>query len=80
LIVEVADSSLTYDRDVKGPLYAQNGIPEYWVVDLNSDSVLVYRGPRPDGTWATAETRRRGDTLTVAALPGVSVAVADILP
>jgi Uma2 family endonuclease len=80
LLIEVADSSFETDRDTKGLLYAQNGIPEYWVVDLNGDSVLVYRGPRPDGTWAAAETRRRGDTLTVAALPGVAVAVADILP
>jgi Uma2 family endonuclease len=80
LLIEVADTSLADDRDIQGPLYARNGIPEYWVVDLNTDTVLVYRGPRPDGTWAASETRRRGDTLAVAALPGVAVAVADILP
>jgi Uma2 family endonuclease len=80
LIIEVADSTPDRDRDVKGPLYANNGIPEYWIVDLNTDTVLVYRGPQPDGTWAITETRRRGDTLTITALPGVAVAVADILP
>jgi Uma2 family endonuclease len=80
LIIEVADSTLIQDRDVKAPLYASNGIPEYWIVDLNSATVFVYRGPQPDGTWAVSETHRRGDTLTVAALPGVAVAVADILP
>lgn len=80
LVVEVADSSFPSDRDVKGPLYAENAIPEYWIVDLNSDTVLVYRKPRPDGTWADKSTHGRGDTLAVAALPGVSVAVADLLP
>jgi hypothetical protein len=80
LLVEVADTSLDYDRNVKGPLYARNGIPEYWIIDLNSDTVLVHRGPRPDGTWATTDARRRGDTLDLAALPGVSVPVADVLP
>jgi hypothetical protein len=80
LIVEVADTTLDYDRDVKGPTYARNGIPEYWIVDLNSNTILVHRDPRPDGTWADVATRRRGDTLEVAALPGVTIAVADILP
>ena len=80
VLIEVADSSLTDDRDIQGPLYARNGIPEFWIVDLNTDTVLVYRNPQPDGTWAVSETHGRGDTLTVAALPGVAVAVADILP
>jgi Uma2 family endonuclease len=80
LVVEVADTSLNDDRDVKGPLYAQNGVPEYWVVDLNSDTVLVHRGPQPDGTWGDVTAQGRGDTLAVAALTGVAVAVADLLP
>jgi Uma2 family endonuclease len=80
LVIEVADTSLERDRDEKGPIYAENGIPEYWIVDLNSDTVLVHRGPRPDGAWGQVTTHSRGDTLTVAALPGVAVAVADLLP
>jgi Uma2 family endonuclease len=80
LIVEVADSSFDHDRDVKGPLYARNGIVEYWIINLNDDTVHVHRGPRPDGTYASVEQHTRGATLTVAALPGVAVAVADILP
>lgn len=80
LIVEVADTTLAYDRNIKGPLYARNVIPEYWIIDLNSDTVLVHRNPQPDGTWATVTTHGRGDMLTVAALPTVTVAVADILP
>jgi Uma2 family endonuclease len=80
LIIEVADTSLNYDRDVKGPLYASSGIPEYWLIDLNSDAVTVYRNPRPDGTWGDVTAHARGETLTVAALPGLAVAVADLLP
>jgi Uma2 family endonuclease len=79
LVVEVADDSVEFQRDVKGSLYASNGICEYWVVDLTTDTVHVHRNPRPDGTWADVTTQHRGDTLTIAALPGVSVAVADIL-
>ena len=79
-LIEVADSSLDRDRDEKAPLYAENGIPEYWIIDLDSDTVLVHRNPRPDGAWADVTTRRRGDGLDVAALPGVTIAVADVLP
>ena len=43
LVVEVADSSVTYDRTVKLPLYARFGIPEYWVVDLRARVLDVFR-------------------------------------
>src|SRR5262249_8994808 len=52
LVVEVADSSIEIDREVKRPLYAENGIIEYWIVDLNSSAVEVHRQPRPDGTYS----------------------------
>ena len=45
LIVEVADTSLEYDRETKSPLYARAGIPELWIVDLDAESVEVFRGP-----------------------------------
>jgi Uma2 family endonuclease len=80
LVIEVADDSLAFQRDVKGRLYAVNGVREYWIIDLDADTVLVHRDPRPDGTWATVSTHGRGDTLTVAALPTVTVGVSDILP
>src|SRR5205823_11252686 len=79
-LMEVADSSLDKDCNEKAALYAENAIPEYWVIDLNSDTVIVHRGPHPDGTWASVTAQGRGDTLPVAALPGVSVAVAELLP
>jgi Uma2 family endonuclease len=80
LVIEVGDTTFEWDRDEKAPLYAENAIPEYWIIDLNTDTVLVYRNPQPDGSWATVTTHGRGDVLTVAALPTVTVAVADILP
>lgn len=46
LIVEVADASLRYDREVKLPLYARFGIPEVWIVDLQSSRVEIFRGPK----------------------------------
>jgi Uma2 family endonuclease len=79
LVIEVADSSLDRDRNVKGPLYAENGITEYWIVNLIDRCLEVHRQPRPDGTYGDFRTLRPGDTTDVAALPGVSVAVADIL-
>lgn len=45
LVVEVADTSLAYDRQTKGPLYARTGIPEYWIVNLADRVLEVYRNP-----------------------------------
>lgn len=80
VLIEIADSSLAYDLNVKGPLYAENGVPEYWVIDLNSENVIVHRDPQPDGTWAEMITYNRGETLTVSQLPNVRVTVEELLP
>lgn len=45
LIIEVADSSLEYDREVKAALYAEAGIPEYWIVNLEDEQLEIYRQP-----------------------------------
>lgn len=49
LVVEIAHSSLRYDRSVKIPLYARHHIPEVWIVDLVSNCVEVYRSPSGEG-------------------------------
>ncbi|MEL7422264.1 MAG: Uma2 family endonuclease, partial [Bacteroidota bacterium] len=46
LVIEVADSSLQFDREVKGELYATAGIPEYWIVNLTDRQLEVYTEPR----------------------------------
>ncbi len=45
LLVEVSDSTLKYDREVKLPIYAEAGIPEYWILNLNENVLEVYREP-----------------------------------
>lgn len=49
LVIEVAESSLRYDRDVKIPLYARHGIPEVWLVDLEHSELSLYRKPGKGG-------------------------------
>jgi Uma2 family endonuclease len=78
LVVEVADTSLAYDRSVKLPNYARAGIPEAWLVDLNGAVVLQCTEPAADG-YRRVLPRRAGDVLRSDALPGLSVAVAAVL-
>ena len=78
LLIEVADSSLRYDRKVKLPLYARHGVPELWIVDLEGGTVEVCREPRGDGYAATSHVAP-GDVLEPALLPGVRIAVTDII-
>ena len=81
LVVEVADSSLKQDRLTKRAIYAAAGIPEYWIVSLPDDLVEVRREPEPDARrYARIMIARRGERIELAALPGVSVAVDDLLP
>lgn len=78
LVVEVADTTLNYDRDIKLPLYAENDIVEYWIVNLLDRCLEVYRQPQPDGTYRDAQTLSAGDQAAVQALPGPTFAVADM--
>ena len=82
LVIEVADTTLAYDRDVKMPLYARAGVPEAWLVDLAAERIDVYRDPGAGagaGAYASARAASRGDVLTLLQLPTVTVAVDEIL-
>jgi Uma2 family endonuclease len=79
LAIEVSDTTLDVDREVKRPLYAENAIPEYWIVNINDSCVEVYRQPQPDGTYRDAQTLRRGQTIDLVALPGCTVAVDQVM-
>jgi Uma2 family endonuclease len=79
-VIEVADTSLDYDRETKGPLYAENGIAEYWIVNLVDRCLEVYRQPQTDGTYGDVRTLRPGDSVSLALLPAVSVSVANVIP
>jgi Uma2 family endonuclease len=79
LAIEVADSSLDYDRDVKRPMYGEAGIAEYWIVNLIDECVEVHRQPQPDGTYRDVQTLRRGQQVDVALLPATTIAVDDLI-
>lgn len=78
LLVEVADSSLAYDREVKLPLYAAAGIPEVWIVALPEQQVAVYRDPSPKG-YKQAQFLSEGDTVAVEALADAGTIAIDEL-
>lgn len=83
LVIEIADTSLGYDRKTKGPLYARAGIAEYWIVNLVDGIVEVYREPvAADGGWAYRLISRHGigDTVAPLAGPGATIPIVDLLP
>ena len=76
-LVEVADSSLAYDRGPKLALYARHGVPEVWIVDLADRAVEICREPGPDGY---AERRRLTEGLpTPTLVPGLAIDLAALL-
>jgi len=78
LVVEIADSSVAYDRNVKSHLYARHQICEYWLLDLPGKALEVYRRPGPDG-YREVQRLRRGDTVAPEAFPEVAFSVSDLL-
>jgi Uma2 family endonuclease len=79
LLIEVADTSLEFDRVVKRPLYAENGISEYWIVNLIDDCIEVYRQPQAGGKYADERVAKRGESIALLALPELVLQVNDIL-
>jgi Uma2 family endonuclease len=75
LLIEVADSSLAYDRAVKRSLYARHGIPEFWIVNLAGNEVGVCRAPTGD-QYASISRVGRDAILEPELLPGAAVPVA----
>ena len=86
LVVEVADSSLRFDREEKGSLYARGGVADYWIVDLVSRALEVYRHPAPDpvapfGWRYEAQLRlTAGEQIAPLAAPHALIPVAELLP
>jgi hypothetical protein len=78
LVIEVADSSLNKDRGPKAALYAERGIDEYWLVDLQSRRVHVHREPTQDG-YTQIEVAGPTDTLSPLRFPDVRVPVGELL-
>ncbi|HEY7064350.1 MAG TPA: Uma2 family endonuclease [Chloroflexota bacterium] len=78
LVIEVADTSLRYDRDVKVPLYARAGIPEVWLVDLQARRITIYRDPSPTG-YARVREVSGDEELSPLAFPDFALTAARIL-
>jgi Uma2 family endonuclease len=72
LLIEVADSSLAFDRRGKLPLYARAGIAEFWIVDLKRRVLEVHRSPTGDG-YADTSTHQPGDQVALALIPEIVV-------
>ena len=77
LVVEVAETSVDYDREAKLPLYARAGISEVWLVDLQGGSVEVYRRPSPRG-YKVHRQIRRGQSLSPQSFPDLTLSADDI--
>jgi Uma2 family endonuclease len=85
LLIEVADSSLAFDRRRKGRIYAAAAIPEYWIVNLAERVLEIYRAPSPvadSGGFEYTERTTLDERGRVSPLarPDTSIAVADLLP
>ena len=78
LVIEVADSSLAYDRAIKMPLYAGAGIPEAWIVNLIDRWIEVYRDPSPAG-YTTMLKILAGKSISPRAFDDVVVTVDELL-
>ena len=70
LIIEVADSTISYDREVKAPLYAAAGIPEMWLFDVNKKAIEGYSLPSSSG-YKQMRRYEANDTLAMLAFPDV---------
>ena len=77
LVIEVAETSLVYDRQTKAPLYAASGVAEYWIVDVAAQVVEVHATPI-DGRYTLVRRLGLADSLEPGALDGVKLAVADL--
>ena len=78
LVVGVSDTSLAYDTGLKAWLYATQGVPEYWVVNLQNRTLEVHRRPNPTlGGYAEVTIYSEGES---AAAGSVEIAVSDLLP
>ncbi len=77
LAIEVALTSLAYDRGLKARLYARHGVNELWVIDAARRQTFVHSGPGPKG-WQSVVELGPNDPLTSAALPGFSIRLGPI--
>jgi Uma2 family endonuclease len=79
LVVEVADSTLKYDTEVKDKIYARSGIPDYWVLDLKNRQLHIFRNPTPTG-YTSHLILTEPNQITPLAFPQIALVLTNILP
>lgn len=79
LILEISDSTLSYDRNTKGAAYARAGIRQYLLLNVQDNTLEDYREPGADG-FQSKQTRRAGNSFNLVAFSDVSLAVENFLP
>jgi Uma2 family endonuclease len=86
LVVEISDTTLSYDRNRKTSLYARSKLADYWIVNLVDRQLEVHRTPVADSSqphgfrYASVTVLGPGDSVAPLAVPTARVAVADLLP
>lgn len=81
VVIEVADTSLPTDRLSKAAIYAAAAVPQYLIVNLPAHGVDVFTVPEPSrARWSVVQHARPGERIPLVALPGLSLAVDDLLP
>ena len=78
LLIEVAQTSLKFDRKAKLAAYARAGIPEYWIVNLKAKIVEVYREPSLAGEYGETSRSKADGTVALATFPDAMITVADL--
>ena len=78
LIIEVADTTLAYDRQVKAPLYAKAGVAEVWIINLTEEQIEIYADPA-GGTYQTTINFRRGEEARAHTIANLAVSVEVVL-
>jgi|APTNR8051073442_1049403.scaffolds.fasta_scaffold20477_2 Uma2 family endonuclease len=79
LMIEVADTTLAFDRDKKAPLYARSGIAELWIVDVERSAVHVFRDPQGE-RYASEQVVVAPPQMGIAAFPDLVVDLSGFFP
>src|SRR6266446_3923031 len=78
LVIEVADTSVAADREVKFPIYARAGVPEAWLLNMSAQRLEVHRHPSPDG-YQNVRSLQRGESVAPLAFPDLTLTVDALL-
>jgi Uma2 family endonuclease len=77
LLIEVSDSTLKYDREIKVPLYAKAGIPEVWIANIEAQLFEVYRSPSQD-SYQKIQSYSKGEVIQIEMLADIAIAIDEI--